>query len=166
MGTSITTQIQIQSCDGWEDVYDQIFTRYNEATSCPFAEQNYAQFAFLADVRNHACIPVLRKPRGLPAVNKKPATLGWEFNSRPDWPEHEDNHSATWFLVSELLDYDYETVFENRRDDNNSYTPLPIGCGELMTIRECIGPKFFEDLEILRQLGNPVKTRVIISFSS
>ncbi|EIH9821641.1 hypothetical protein ACEV6G_20340 [Enterobacter ludwigii] len=169
MGASITTQLQILSSDGWEDVYDQIFTRYGEATSSPFTEQNYAQFAFIADVRNFACIPVICNPRGLPAVNKQIATLGWgglwEFNSRPDWPKHEDNHSATWFLVSELLEYDYEAVFENRRDDSNPHTSLPIGCGELMTIRECIGPKFFEDLEILRQKGDPDKMRVIFSFS-
>lgn len=170
MGTSIATQLQIQTVDGWDDIYDPLFSQYDEATCNPFLEQNYGLFAFLADVRNYACIPVLSQPRGLPPTNTPTDTEGlgslWEFNRRTDWPEHEDNSCATWFLVSELLAYDYDTVFENRRNGDSRDEPVPVGCGELTTVREYIGSKFFEDLEVMRQLGEPEKIRVIISFSS
>ena len=170
MGTSITTQLQIQTADGWEDTYDAFFSHYDEETCSPFSEQNYGLFAFLADVRNYACIPVLSQPRGFPPAKTRTYNEGlgslWEFNRRTDWPEHEGNSCATWFLVSELLAYDYDTVFENRRNSDSRDEPVPVGCGDLTTVREYIGPKFFEDLEVMRQLGDPEKTRVIISFAS
>ncbi|EAZ6216251.1 hypothetical protein CDP76_21540 [Salmonella enterica] len=168
MGTGIATQVQILTEYGWENVYDDIFTRYDEKTHHPFSEQNYGVFAFLADVRNYACVPVLSDPRGLPAVEKAAAEIDslWEFNGTTEWPDHENNSSATWYLVSELLEFDYDVEFENRRNDANRDNPHPPGRGKRMAIREYLKPKFFEDLLILKRLGDPDKTRVVISFAS
>lgn len=170
MGTSITTQVQIQTAEGWVNVEDELFKWYGEGSHQPFAEQNYGLFAFLADVRNYACLPVLSQPRGLPAVEKPQDSEGWgaiwEFNRPTDWPDHEGHYSKTWYLVSELLNFDYDAQFENRRNENCGDEPLPVGSGKITTIREYIGPKFFEDLETLRLLGEPDKTRVVISFES
>ncbi|STQ07478.1 Uncharacterised protein [Enterobacter cloacae] len=46
MGTGIATQVQILTEHGWENVHDDIFTRYDEKTHHPFSEQNYGVFAF------------------------------------------------------------------------------------------------------------------------
>ncbi|EDK1561926.1 hypothetical protein [Enterobacter hormaechei] len=168
MGTSITTQVQILTDNGWEDVDDAIFTWYGEVTHRPFSEQNYGVFAFLADVRNYACLPVLSEPRGLPPVEKTTEEkdyFGWGTETT-EWSAHEDNYSATWYLVSELLEFDYDTEFENRRNAASGDNPLPSGSGKRMTIREYLKPKYFEDLDILKRLGEPDKTRVVMSFAS
>lgn len=168
MGTSITTQVQTLTDNGWEDVHDAIFTWYGEVTHRPFSEQNYGVFAFLANVRNYACVPVLSEPRGLPQVERPAEEVDnlWEFNGTTEWPVHEDNYSATWYLLSELLEFDYDTEFENRRNDASADNPHPVGSGKYMTVREYLKPKFFEDLDILKRLGDPDKTRVILSFAS
>ncbi|HDS3501230.1 TPA: hypothetical protein QIR73_002099 [Enterobacter cloacae] len=168
MGTGIATQVQILTDNGWEDVHDAIFTWYGEVTHRPFSEQNYGVFAFLANVRNYACVPVLSEPRGLPPVERSAEEVDslWEFNGTTEWPVHEDNYSATWYLLSELLEFDYDTDFENRRNEASGDNPHPVGSGKCMTVREYLKPKFFEDLDILKRLGDPDKTRVILSFAS
>lgn len=167
MGTAIKTQIQIFKNNQWEDFEDQVFTLYEKPSCCPFAEQNYGLFGFLADVRNYTCIPILDEPRGLPDVDEPDFGDGLEGvlnrSCWEPWPKHCDNYLASWFLVSEMLNFNYDCEFEDRRGDDQKI--LPIGMGVITTVREYIGPKFFEDLEILKNLGDPMKTRVIISFS-
>ncbi len=83
------------------------------------------------------------------------------------WPEHLDNHSATWFFASELLEFDYYIEFENRRDETASLKDtLPEGLGVVTTVREYIGQYYFDELEKLRSIGDPKDTRVVISFCS
>ena len=170
MGASISTQVQMFTNNQWVDFLEQAFTSYKEYTNRPFTEQNYGLFAFFADVRNYSCIPVLDEPRGLPAVDEPDFGEGlqavWSRSDWEPWPEHCDNHSATWFLVSELLCYNYDILFENRRSISGFEETVPAGLGELISIKEYIGHKFFDDLYILQNLGDPTKIRVVISFSN
>lgn len=71
-----------------------------------FSERNYGLFAILADVRNgrgfagdkigEPTVPI-SAPRGIPAD----ASEGYAS-------EVDDGHSHTWYLLSELLDYDWD----------------------------------------------------------
>ena len=167
MGTGITTQVQVLKNDEWVNSYEAIFQRHYGQSYEPFSEQNYGLFGFLAGVSNYALVPILSEPRGFPESEVPDFGKGlgaahlrseWE-----PWPQHRDNYSPTWFLVSELIAYDYDTVFENRRNERDS---VPVGSGEMITVREYIGPKFFEELSVLEKLGDPEKTRVVMSFYS
>lgn len=61
-----------------------------------------------------------------------------------------DGHSASWLSLKELLEFDYDQIFEDRR--NGGYTCEP-GKGELTTYKEFLGEGFFEDLEKLKNSG-------------
>lgn len=169
MGTTITTQVQIKRGSEWVDYNAPIFTVYGKETSQPFSEQNYGLFGFLADVRNYAFSPVLSAVRGLPKVEEPSLGDAWEdafmATEWEAWPDHGDNHSGTWFLVSELLEFDYDIEFENRRDESYSHNDALVkGQGSVTTVREHIGQYFFDDIEKLKSVGNPEQIRVVISF--
>lgn len=167
MGTGITTQVQRLENGEWGDFDREFFQRYDELSESPFSEQNYRLFGFLADVRNDSICPVLKAPCGLPVLEEPGfgEGLGGAFSrmNYDPWPLHRDNHSKTWYLVSELLDYDYDIEFEDRDGSDGT---LPKGSGKVITVREHIGTKFFKDLDLLEGLGDPTKTRVVISFDS
>ena len=168
MGAGIHTQVQICRDGEWETFDNPIFKRYDEMSSSPFEEQNYGLFGLLADVRNYARIPIITELKGLPKVEfpaVKATDIGFSCMEPDDpWPLHWDNHSATWYLLSELLEFDYDVQFENRRDDSGD--TLPAGDGQLTTIRRYIGEKYFEDLDKLSEIADSDKIRVIISFDS
>lgn len=116
----------------------------------PFDCRSYGMFGFLADVRNYSKVPPLAEQRGVPA----------------DSPEHgyyhqdSDYHSASWLSVAELLAFDYDQTFEDRRYTrqegpnlfNGAATCEP-GQGQQVTFREFLPEQFFEDLEKLKELG-------------
>ena len=113
-----------------------------------FHVRHYGIFAFLAGVRNYSAITPISPTRWLPedvsdAVNE----------------EHEigasDAHSASWLSVAELLAVDYDQQVEDRRctrGGDGGCTCEP-GQGELMTLREFLGPCFFASLKQLQDAG-------------
>ncbi len=173
MGAGIHTEVE-QYIDGeWVSFEEKVFPYFKHdgtivMRSSPFECKNYELFGFLSDVRNYACIPVIAERRGLPEVDQPDFGTGLDaiFMERDyeAWPLHTHNHSGTWLLVSELMAYDYDTIFENRRGD--TIDTVPKGNGVLITVRESIGDEYFEHLEILKSIGDPDKIRVIISFDS
>ena len=67
-----------------------------------YSNRNYKLFSFLADVRNYDDeIKPICKPRGLPA-DISPYVRG-QFRN---WES--DAHSTSYFMISELIDYDWK----------------------------------------------------------
>jgi len=116
---------RLGEADGWEPVLGLD----------PFEDRNYSRFAFLAGVRNYSSARPISVPRGIPAnisPEVKRIFLQWG----------DDAHSASWLLLSELLEFDYGQTFEDLRDG-----------GQKKTYREFLGCGFFQDLETLRLRG-------------
>jgi hypothetical protein len=142
--------------------------------SAPFANRNYGLFGFLANVRNYACCEPLAQPRGLPVGFDLEGGCAVMNESNVVQDEHvggvelrDGFNSHSWVLLRELVDFDYEKVFWNRRikkgKDNAATTQE--GEGVYQTYRELLGPAFFETLQIMQGLGQPDHVRVVFCFS-
>jgi len=135
----------------------------NGPFSEPFRNGHYGWFGFLADVRNYACCEPLAQPRGLPA-DCDPAG-GCLANGVTDLTGLE---SSSWLLLSELLNFDYDKVFWNRRISKglDHVAQAEEGEGIHQTYREFLGPQYFATLNVLRRLGEAEKVRVVFGFAS
>lgn len=151
MGADIHAYAQVFTpALGWTEVKD---------LDEPFGERNYDVFGFLANVRNYAHSPVISEPRGLPEG-------AWG-------DDHSDFHSHSWLSLAELLDYDYDRVFWNRRV-HKEISPgfwdgaalAQEGEGEHLSLRAFLGKRFFAHLERLKTLGEPENVRVVFWFDS
>ena len=123
--------------------------------------QNYTLFGWLADVRNYAKVPPLSLARGLPAdVSEEIAHLA--DNAR------ERGHGRfSWLGLRELVAFDYEATFENRRTGNGGSQygdTYPVGLGEVVTYREAFGQWFFDDIDKLKALGDIDDVRMVFWF--
>lgn len=116
-------------------------------TDSPFDWRDYGMFSFLANVRNASNVKPLSEPRGVPN--------GCTVHN--DQLEDLDLKSWTWFSLRELMGFDYSQSFV----DQSSEAPT-----QEVTIREFLGPDYFEDLETLKTLGCPDQVRVVIYFSA
>lgn len=132
-----------------------------EVVSPPFETRNYALFGFLAGVRNYACCEPLDKPRGLPVACD--SVGGCSVNGVHDL---EVFHSHSWFLLSELLSFDYEKTFWNRRieKDKDGGALAHEGEGVHETYRQFLGLGYFDTLEIMKGMGQPDQVRVVFCF--
>jgi hypothetical protein len=112
----------------------------------PFSQRNYGLFGFLANVRNMSECTPLAYSRGLPPeyVNY------WESNDSP----YLGDHSFSWLLLSELLDFDYSKKFYDQR------------FREHRTYADLVGEEFFQSVEIMKTLGPPEYVRVVFGFDS
>lgn len=140
MGCDIHTTVERQLPDGsWEFV---------KLTPEAFDTRHYGLFGFLADVRNYSLVPNPWPPHGWP--------MNITLDSRAVLEVWEDccGHSEHWLLLSKLLNYDYDQIFEDRR------------IGKPTTLREFLGEWYFKELERLRQLGDPDKLRIIMCFDN
>lgn len=143
--------------DGWN---------WEEVAFKPFDWRGYGMYAFLAGVRNYSGIKPLAEPRGLPQG------LSYQTESENrEWAS--DGHSHSWLLASELLEFDYDAMMEDRRftrrEGPNSFNggaTCEPGQGKQQTWREFLGPQFFRDLEMLRAVGDPDNTRVVFWFDN
>ena len=115
-------------------------------------------YGFLANVRNYSAVPFLSEPRGLcediskELLEHATDADGWGFS---------------WLLLSELLDFDYDQEFEDRRvtiKGDGGCTAEP-GGGRMTTYREFLTKAFFEDLEAMAWLGAPHNVRVVFWFN-
>lgn len=119
----------------------------------PFSDRSYEIFGFLAGVRNYSAVTPIVQPRGFP---KDACTqVVREFKS---WEG--DAHTPSWITLQELLGYDYEQTMEDRRCTRqlgpNHFTGAATcapGEGEKQTVRQFLGPAFFQDLAKLQSAG-------------
>lgn len=158
MGCDIHAYVEVKKsqADKWEQVKD----------FSPFHWRSYAVFGFLADVRNYSHCTPISEPKGLPD-DLSPEVAGkaeyW------DW----DGHSHSWLTLKELLGFDYDKVFWDRRVSKQvapnvwNGTALALeGEGQHITYREHLGAQFFRDLETLKTFGEPENVRVVFWFDN
>jgi len=125
----------------------------------PFNWRSYIIFGFLANVRNCSCVPPIVERRGLPewVTNDKELrerTTPIKYDGTPDYPDFGD-HSHSYLMVDELLNFDYEGKFEDRWCSTRigGSNTCEVGQGKIVTFREFLGKAFFEDLEKLKYSG-------------
>lgn len=159
MGCDIHSHVESQNEDGtWEQVS---WERQEEFDTGPFDWRSYGLYGFLADVRNYSEVPPLAEPRYLPDDASD------DVRADHDWWGG-DAHSASWFSAEELLAFDYDREFEDRRvtmGSNGGATAAP-GGGEMTTFREFLGPTYFRDLDILRAMNEKRPTRFVFWFDN
>ena len=131
----------------------------------PFDWRNYSMFAFLAGVRNYDCCEPLSEPKGLPSDVSKEVKS--EYGDGVDW------HSESFLTGKELLNFDYDKSFWNRRVSKQtsptSWTGAGLaekGEGKILTYRENLGDMYFLHLKELKQLGNPEYVRIVFWFDN
>jgi hypothetical protein len=163
-------EVYVPEVGGWKAVVDAFpadaFEREHghlEFVSPPFRRRDYGLFGFLAGVRNYAHCKPLAEPRGLPPVCDVEG--GCRVN---DVDSLDEFHSHSWFLLSELLAFDYDRQFWNRRIQRgkDGAALADEGEGVHQTYREFLGPAYMDLLESLKLLGKPDQVRVIFCFGS
>src|SRR5690242_9164201 len=139
MGCDIHVTAEVRTESGWADSGWLVF-------DC----RDYGIFGFWADVRNYSESPVIAEPRGLPDDAAMTA------EQREEWADGW-YHSASWLTLAELLAYDYDQTFWDRRitRDGNGAALAEEGEGRHVTLREFLGAWYFAELERLRSLGSP-----------
>lgn len=125
MGCDITCEAQKRIGDRWETLPVEFYVG-----------RSYAVFGFMADVRNYSASPVISKARGFPHDYKE---------------DDYDHYHASWLTVDEMLHYDYDLTFENRRSSGG--TTLPVGSGTDVVLHEFLGKGYFEGFMRLHKAG-------------
>lgn len=174
MGCDIHSFAEIKNKEGkWEKVSDHFSLDdwakeyYNkEKGDSPFDRRDYSVFAFLADVRNYDHCEPISKPTGIPADVSDEVRESYER-----WSS--DAHSASSLTLKQLLDFDYDKKFWNRRVTKqtgpNSWNGASLaeeGEGTTISYRENLGEMFFKDLEALKELGKPDDVRLVFWFDN
>lgn len=157
MGCDIHSYAERKTDGQWHHVVG-VFGSSKYPSNEPFDWRDYSVFAFLAGVRNYSDVTPIMEPRGLP-----------EDASQSVKDEHEvwygDAHTASWLLIEELNNFDYDQTMEDRRVARRVVNPITGGgwtdggCtanpgeGRPMTYREFLGHGFFDDLAVLNKIG-------------
>ena len=132
-----------------------------------FCSRSYRLFGFMANVRNYSLSPYIDIPRGLP-LDISPSLEALYYDPR------RMNHSASWLLLSELLDFDYDQLFWDRRIERRTGIELRDDAlaihpdeGKIITMREHIGIYFIEALHKLAKTHeNPNQIRLVFWFDN
>ena len=150
----------------------------------PFDWRSYSMFAFLAGVRNYDHCEPLSEPKGLPDDSEylnaleEPDWMGYTETKKQSIESDSNYHSLSYLTLKELLDFDYDKTFWNRRIYRETYRPdgtvsggngaslAEEGEGRIVTYRENLGEFFFIHLEELKQLGEPENVRVVFWFDN
>lgn len=145
MGCDITAIVEARTPNGWRVVDDNWMD-----------QRSYGVFGFLADVRNYSHVPPISEPRGLPD----------DSEANNDWYGGLDGYSASWLSLKELLEYDYDQVFWDRRvtKGTSGAALAEEGEGRHLPIREFLGGFFFKEVERLKEYGEPEDVRVVFWF--
>jgi hypothetical protein len=106
-----------------------------------FPFRNCAIYGFLADVYNKDGIPCISPPRGNPPGFGPTKTYEQVEREGGDPDSWEFPGACSWLTIDELESFDYETEFYRLRP------------GGVVTIREALGPRYFEDLRRMRASG-------------
>ena len=155
MGCDIHTLVQVKKDGVWRDSDLEVFD------CC-----SYGIFGFLANVRNYSEVPCISEPRGLPDDWSQDYTESLGLNCG-------DYHSYSWLTLSELLNYDYNIVFWDRRISRVMSTgwidgaaTAASGEGRMIKIRDFLGNYFFDELFRMLELGDSDNVRVIFWFDN
>ena len=152
MGCDIYSFVEAKKLNKWELVDNWIDYR------------SYGLFGFLANVRNYSHIPSIDNPRGLPQDVSEAVEM--------EWKNGYDGHSCSHLTLKELLEFNYDQEFEDRRVTRrigniiDGAALAEPGEGQTMTIREFLGSGFFTNLEKLKEHGDPENVRVVFWFDN
>lgn len=189
MGADIHSFVEIKKDGKWELFENEVFPDYRDKkTSDPFGHRNYSVFGFLADVRNYSHCKPICEPKWLPEDSEylnSQSDHGFNWlgekgtsTKRHDILEDGNYHSYSWLTLKELIDFDYDSTFEDRRITINHFNEYggvigsngsgisEVGGGSIISYREHLGESFFEDLKILKTLGDPENIRIIFYFDN
>jgi len=185
MGCDIHSFAEVKRKNKWEKVNDKIFYDYGDKkTTKPFSWRSYSMFAFLAGVRNYDRCTPLSEPKGLPkdsewlnepCDNQEMRSCSGEnpveIKTNYDDIENDSDYLPKSFLtLKELLDFDYEKTFWNRRITRtvgNRIDGVALaekGEGVIISYKENLGQGFFDDINELKKLGKPENVRVVFWF--
>lgn len=172
MGCDIHSFVEVKKDGKWQLPEPPIFVHdkigqmvYGETNhNHPFNWRSYGVFGFLADVRNYSMVPPIAERRGKPEdVSDYVKAEYWES----------DDHSHSWLSLKELLDFDYEAKFENRRITKQTGPHCWDGAalseegeGKVTAFREFLGKPFFNDLETMSKIGDPENVRIVFWFDN
>lgn len=166
-------EIRNKETNKWEKVGDHfsldqfdIDFYKKEKGEHPFDWRSYSMFAFLAGVRNYDYCEPLSEPKGIPDdVSEEVKEMYDGFSV--------DAHSASFLTTKELIDFNYDKTFWNRRvtkqTSPNSWNGASLaeeGEGTVITYRENLGQWFFKHLEELKELGEPEDVRIVFWFDN
>ena len=159
MGCDIHTWVERKTQNGWEllDVKPEIFGY----------SRHYGLFGWLANVRNYSAIPPAFAGRGLPEDLSEGFRNYW---GGADGQIEFDYHNAGFVLASELLQFDYKSVMEDRRVTAKLPSGITsVGCtappgeGQKMTYAVFLGEWVLAEIIRLCALG---EVRLIFGFDS
>ena len=163
MGCDIHLMTEVKKEGKWELNTKDIFgDEYYESDS-PFDRRSYSLFSFLADVRQRDNIKPISEPKGLPedsGVLNSPLEEPEEYvyygydngtaHTEGERIECDINyHSLTYLTLKELIEFNYDKKATEEK-----------------TYREYLGVLFFQELEILKTLGDPDYVRIIFWFDN
>jgi hypothetical protein len=130
--------------------------------------RSYAIFGFIGDERNYSHSPVLASYRDVPQ-DATPETRALFYDEYGPV----GYHGINWLSLKEMLDYDYEQVFWDRRVTKQTADNVWDGAalaeegeGRHVTMREFLGRWYFDVLSVLRRFGYSEDVRIIFGFSS
>lgn len=194
MGCDIHSFAEVRTNGKWEKVTGKVFGSEGDKSTEPFGWRSYAMFGFLADVRNYSRCQPLSQPKGLPDDSEYLNSVSpYAYDLNPmsgqpipvterdtvkSWVRDDGNyHSYSYFLLKELLDFDYEQTFWDRRISRTTVTPggctvtngaalAEEGEGEIITYRDHLGEWFFNDIDYLKALGGPEDVRIVFWFDN
>jgi hypothetical protein len=139
MGADIHCYAERRKMDGtWEHIPD---------IDC-LSHRSYGKFGFLANVRHYSAVPPLALPRGLPSDVS--LSLANQYEDLEGYA-----HTPSWLSLSELMSFNYDALFENRRVmiNNNGGCTCEPGTGEMITYRAFLGEGFQDELRQLQAIG-------------
>lgn len=166
----------------WEKVGYVFPESDNKMTDEPFSVRSYSVFGFIANVKNLSESPFLQEYRGLPddseylnAVEEVEYFHHIEKETKKSQIEERGYFGYGYLILKEITDFDYDQSFEDRR-----YASWPDGkhikgtgserCepgqGEMVKYKDFLPSQFFEDVEILKTLGDPEDVRIVFWFDN
>lgn len=190
MGADIHSFVEIRKENKWELFEEDVFPVYkDEKIDSPFNWRSYSLFGFLADVRNYSNCKPISENKGMPddseyLNSESDDNFGYggqkSTTTKKDDIRNDGNyHSFSWLSLKELLDFDYDSTFEDLRytrelvndkgivyGSNGAAVANP-GEGKIISYKEHLsGSGFFDDLEVLKTLGAPEDVRVVFYFDN
>lgn len=158
MGMDNSTWIETRVDGRWlkAEIMD---THTFEWCGFPFEWRDYTMYAFLCDGTNSR---VKGLPTGEWAYRGYPDDSEWlnqvvdDFYGSPvtrlqEEMDNDMDSGRSWVLLSELLAFDYDQLWESPRGPE--------------TVRENLGEMFFTHLELLKAYGAPDEVRVVYCFN-
>jgi len=170
MGCDIHSFAEVRKNGKWEVVDDDVFPyTFSSCGSEPFHWRSYGIFGFLANVRNYSRVPTIEGPKHAIPVDASPTVV----DKYEQWSG--DAHTASWLTLRQLLEFDYDKVFWDRRITKqlgpNCWTGVGLAENEVTegghpTVRTFLGEHFFGHLEVLKTLGALDDVRIVFWFDN